>query len=138
MGKNDFLVFTNETGSNSKWDGIVRDSCKYYVEEVYGWVKKKIEIKSEDCELVRKYDLKTDSIVANLKLRHNYTINFSQMGIEKNIEISKGEEITIWRHHKYEIPKLLLELERSGLQLIHYTANKYKSYIMVICKVASN
>ncbi|MEH2088405.1 L-histidine N(alpha)-methyltransferase [Nostoc sp.] len=138
MGKNDLLVFTNETGSNSTWDGIVRGGCKYHVEEVYGWVKKKIGIKSEDCELVRKYDLKTDSIVANLKLRHDYTINFSRMGIDKNIEISKGEEITIWRHHKYEIPKLLQELERSGLQLIHYTTNKYKSHIMVICKVATN
>ncbi len=138
MGKNDFLVFTNETGSNSKWDGIVRGGCKYHVEEVYGWVKNKIGIKSEDCELVRRYDLKTDSIVANLKLRHDYTINFSRMGIDKNIEISEGEEITFWRHHKYEIPKLLQEIERSGLQLIHYTTNKYKSHIMVICKVASN
>ncbi|MDZ7951389.1 L-histidine N(alpha)-methyltransferase [Nostoc sp. DedQUE09] len=138
MGKNDLLVFTNETGSNSTWDGVVRGGCKYHVEEVYEWVQKKIGIKSEDCELVRKYDLKTDSIVANLKLRHDYTINFSRMGVDKNIEISKGEEITIWRHHKYEIPKLLQELERSGLQLIHYTTNKYKSHIMVICKVASN
>ncbi|MHC5740558.1 MAG: L-histidine N(alpha)-methyltransferase [Nostoc sp.] len=138
MGKNDLLVFTNEIGSNSTWDGIVRGGCKYHVEEVYGWVKKKIGIKSEDCELVRKYDLKTDSIVANLKLHHDYTINFSRMDIDKNIEISKGEEITIWRHHKYEIPKLLQELERSGLQLLHYTTNKYKSHIMVICKVATN
>ncbi|MFS0513630.1 L-histidine N(alpha)-methyltransferase [Nostoc sp. UIC 10607] len=138
MGKNDFLVFTNETGSNSKWDGNVRGGCKYHVEEIYGWVKSKIGIKSEDCELVRKYDLKTDSIVANMKLLHNYTINFSRMGIDKKIEISEGEEITIWRHHKYEIPKLLQELERSGLQLLHYSTDKYKSHIMVICKVASN
>ncbi|MGF2039655.1 MAG: L-histidine N(alpha)-methyltransferase [Nostoc sp. CmiVER01] len=137
MGKNDFLVFTNEIGSNSKWDGNVRGGCKYHVEEIYGWVKSKIGIKSEDCELVRKYDLKTDSIVAKMKLHHNYTLNFSQMGIDKKIEISKGEEITIWRHHKYEIPKLLQELERSGLQLIHYTIDKYKSHIMVICKIAS-
>lgn len=138
MGKNDFLVFTNETGSNSKWDGNVRGGCKYHVEEIYGWVKSKIGIKSEDCELVRKYDLKTDSVVANMKLRHNYTINFCQMGIDKKIEIFEGEEITIWRHHKYEIPKLLQELERSGLQLLHYSTDKYKSHIMVICKVASN
>ncbi|MCC5609316.1 L-histidine N(alpha)-methyltransferase [Nostoc sp. CHAB 5834] len=138
MGKNDFLVFTNETGTNSKWDGNVRGGCKYHVEEIYGWVKSKIGIKSEDCELIRKYDLKTDSIVANMKLHHNYTINFSRMGIDKKIEISEGEEITIWRHHKYEIPKLLQELERSGLQLIHYSIDKYKSHIMVICKIASN
>ncbi|MFN6481424.1 MULTISPECIES: L-histidine N(alpha)-methyltransferase [unclassified Nostoc] len=138
MGKNDFLVFTNETGSNSTWDGIFRGGCKYHVEEIYGWVKNKIGIKSEDCELVRKYDLKTDSIVANLKVSHDYTINFSRIGIDKKIEISKGEEITIWRHHKYEMPKLLQEIERSGLQLIHYSTDKYKSHIMVICKVASN
>ena len=138
MEKNDFLVFTNEIGSNSKWDGKVRGGCKYHVEEVYGWVKNKIGIKSEDCELVRKYDLKTDSIVANLKLRHDYTINFSRMGIDKKIEISGGEEITIWRHHKYEIPNLLQEIERSGLQLLYYSTDKYKSHIMVICKVASN
>ncbi len=138
MGKNDLLVFTNETGSNSAWDGKVRGGCKYHVEEIYGWVKSKIGIKSEDCELVRKYDLKTDSIVANIKFCHNYTINFSRMGIDKKIEISEGEEITIWRHHKYEIPKLLQELERSGLQLLHYSTDKYKSHIMVICQVASN
>nr|WP_324972579.1 L-histidine N(alpha)-methyltransferase [Nostoc sp.] len=138
MGKNDFLVFTNETGTTSKWDGNVRGGCKYHVEEIYGWVKSKIGIKSEDCELVRKYDLKTDSIVANMKLHHNYTLNFNWMGIDKKIEISEGEEITIWRHHKYEIPKLLQELERSGLQLLHYTIDKYKSHIMVICKLATS
>ncbi len=138
MGKNDFLVFTNETGSNSEWDGKVRGGCNYHVEEIYGWVKNNIGIKSEDCELVRKYDLKTDSIVANMKLHHHYIINFSYMGIDKNIEISEGEEITIWRHHKYEMPKLLEEIERCGLKLVHYNTDKYKSHIMVICKVASN
>ncbi|WP_196522614.1 L-histidine N(alpha)-methyltransferase [Nostoc commune] len=138
MEKNDFLVFTNETGTNSHWDGNVRGGCKYHVEEIYEWVKSKMGIKSEDCELVRKYDLKTDSIVANMKLHHNYTLHFSRMGIDKKIEISEGEEITIWRHHKYEIPKLLQELERSGLQLIHYSIDKYKSHIMVICKIASS
>ncbi|WP_181852874.1 L-histidine N(alpha)-methyltransferase [Nostoc sp. ATCC 53789] len=136
MGRNDFLVFTNEIGSNSKWDGNVRGGCKYHVEEIYGWVKNKVGIESEDCELVRKYDLKTDSIVANMRFNHDYTINFSRMGIDKKIEISEGEEITIWRHHKYEMPKLLQELERSGLQLIQYSTDKYKSHIMVICKVA--
>ncbi|MFN6464862.1 MAG: L-histidine N(alpha)-methyltransferase [Nostoc sp. DedVER02] len=138
MGKNDYLVFTNEIGSNSTWDGNVRGGCKYHVEEIYEWVKNKIGIKSEDCELVRKYDLKTDSIIANIKLHHDYTISFDQMGIDKSIEISEGEEITIWRHHKFEIPQLLQELESSGLQLIQYSIDKYKSHIMVICRVAIN
>ncbi|MEH2164617.1 MAG: L-histidine N(alpha)-methyltransferase [Nostoc sp.] len=138
MGKNDCLVFTNEIGLNSTWDGKVRGGCKYHVEEIYGWVKNKIGIKSEDCELVRKYDLKTDSIIANIKLHHDYTINFNRMGIAKSIEISEGEEITIWRHHKFEIPQLLQELERSGLEFIQYSIDKYKSHIMVICKIASN
>ena len=138
MGKNDFLVFTNEIGSNSKWDGRVRGGCKYHAEQVYAWIKNKIGIRAQDCELVRKYDLETDSVVANMKLRQGYTINFNFMEIDKNIEISEGEEITIWRHHKYEIPELLQEIERAGLQLVHYSTNKYLSHIMVICKVASN
>ncbi|WP_414587594.1 L-histidine N(alpha)-methyltransferase [Scytonema sp. PCC 10023] len=138
MEKNDFLVFTNEIGSNSQWDGTVRGGCKYHAEQVYAWIKNKIGIRSQDCELVRKYDLETDSVVANMKLRQGYTINFNFMEIDKNIEISEGEEITIWRHHKYEIPKLLQEIERAGLQLVHYSTNKYFSHIMVICKVASN
>lgn len=136
MGKNDLLVFTNETGSNSKWDGRVRGGLKYHAEQVYAWIKNKIGISSEDCELVRKYDLKTDSIVANIKFAQDYTINFRFMKIDKNIEIYKGEEITIWRHHKYEIPELLQELERAGLQLVHYSTDKYLSHVMVICEVA--
>ncbi|NDJ23627.1 hypothetical protein GS682_18685 [Nostoc sp. B(2019)] len=138
MKKNDFLVFTNETGSNSKWDGSVRGGCKYHAEEIYGWIKNKIGIRSEDCELVRKYDSQTDSIVANMKLHHNYTINFCSQGINKNLEIFKGEEITIWRHHKYEIPELLQEIEQAGLKLVHYSTDKYLSRIMVICEIASN
>ncbi|WP_392533278.1 L-histidine N(alpha)-methyltransferase [Nostoc sp. C117] len=138
MGKKDFLVFTNETGSNSQWDGRVRGGCKYHVEEVYGWIQKKFGIRSEDCELLRKYDLATDSIVANMKLHHNYTINFNSMGIDKNIQISEGEEITIWRHHKSEIPKLMQEIEQAGLQLVHYNTDKHKSHIMVICKIAND
>ncbi len=138
MGKNDLLVFTNEIGSNSTWDGRVRGGCKYHAEQVYAWIKNKMGIRSEDCELVRKYDLETDSIVANIKFHQNYTIDFSLTGIDKTIEISEGEEITIWRHHKYEIPELMQEIERAGLKLVHYSTNKYSSHIMVICEVASN
>ena len=138
MGKNDLLVFTNEIGSNSTWDGKVRGGCKYHAEQIYAWIKNKIGIRAEDCELVRKYDLETDSIVANIKFRHNYTINFNFMGVDKTIEISEGEEITIWRHHKYELPELLQEIEQAGLKLVHYSTNKYLSHIMVICEVASN
>jgi uncharacterized SAM-dependent methyltransferase len=87
---------------------------------------------------VRKYDLETDSIVANMKFRHNYTICFSFMGLDKNIEISEGEEVTIWRHHKYEMPELLQEIEQAGLKLVHYNTNKHLSHIMAICQVASN
>ena len=138
MEKNDLLVFTNEIGSTSKWDGIVRGGFKYHVEQVYAWVKNKIGIRAEDCELVRKYDDKTDSIVANIKLRQNYTINFRFMEIDKKIEISEGEEITIWRQHKYEIPELLQEIEQAGLKLVHYKTDKYLANVMVICEVASN
>ncbi len=138
MGKNDLLVFTNEIGSNSTWDGKVRGGCKYHAEQIYAWIKNKIGIRAEDCELVRKYDLETDSIVANIKFRHNYTINFNFMGVDKTIEISEGEEITIWRHHKYELPELLQEIEPAGLKLLHYSTNNYLSHIMVICELASN
>lgn len=138
MGKHDLLVFTNEIGSNSKWDGRVRGGFKYHANQVYAWLKNKLGIKAEDCELLRKYDLERDSVVANMKLRHNYTINFKFMGIDKNIEISEGEEITIWRHHKYDIPELKQEIELAGLQLVHYTTNKYLSHIIVLCEVASH
>lgn len=138
MGKNDFLVFTNEIGANSQWDGIARGGCKYHAEEIYRSIKNKIGFNSQDCQLIRKYDLETDSIVANIKFRHNYTINFSFKGINKYIEIPKGKELTIWRHHKYQMPELLQELESSGLQLVHYTTNKYSSHMMAICTVANN
>lgn len=130
--------FDNEIGSNSEWDGTVRGGFKYHVDQVYAWIKKNIGIRGEDCELVRKYDEKTDSIVATMKIRHNYTINFCFMGLDKTMEIFEGEEITIWRQHKYEIPEILQEIERAGLQLVHYSTDKYLSNILVICKVATN
>ncbi|MEW6493879.1 MAG: L-histidine N(alpha)-methyltransferase [Cyanobacteriota bacterium] len=138
MGKNDVLVFTNEIGSNSNWDGRVRGGFQYHAEQIYEWIKNKFGIRAEDCELVRKYDAKTDSLVANIKFRDDYTIKFNLKEIDKTIEISQGEEITIWRHHKHEIPELLQEIEQAGLQLVHYGTNKYLSHIMVICEIASN
>ncbi|MEA5620362.1 L-histidine N(alpha)-methyltransferase [Cronbergia sp. UHCC 0137] len=136
MGNNDLLVFTNEIGSNSQWDGKVRGGCNYHAQQIYGWVKNNIGIRSEDCELVRKYDLATDSVVANIRFFHDYTINFSWMGIDKNIQISAGEEITIWRHHKHELSELIQELKAAELELIHYNVNKYSSHVIAICKVA--
>ncbi len=138
MGKNDLLVFTNEIGSNSQWDGKARGALDYHAEQIYVWIKKKLGIRSEDCKLVRKYDEKTDSVVANIKFLCNLTINFTVMDIDKNIEIYKGEEITIWRHHKHEIPEIKQEIQEAGLEIVHYSTNKYLSHIMVICKVASN
>lgn len=136
MGKNDLLVFTNEIGSNSQWDGTVRGGYKYHVDGIYTWIKKEMGISSEDCELVRKYDVETDSITAKIKFTQNYTLSFSQRGIDKCIEILKNEEITIWRHHKYQMPELIQDLEKAGLQLVHSSHSKYLSPIMVICKVA--
>ena len=138
MGKNDLLVFTNEIGSNSKWDGTVRGGFKYHVDRVYAWIKANIGIRAEDTGLVRKYDDKTDSLVANIKFHHDCAINFNFRTIDRTIEISKGEEITIWRQHKFQIIELVQEIERAGLQLVHYTTDKYLSNIMVICKVAIN
>ncbi|MEA5514204.1 L-histidine N(alpha)-methyltransferase [Nodularia sp. UHCC 0506] len=138
MDKNDLLVFTNEIGSNSQWDGKVRGGCKYHVDGIYQWMQNEIGISSEDCELVRKYDVETDSITAKIKFNQNYTLSFSQLGIDQQIEILKDEEITIWRHHKYQIPELIQDLEKAGLQLVHYSHSKYLSPIMVICKVADS
>ncbi|WP_414576592.1 L-histidine N(alpha)-methyltransferase [Anabaena sp. CCY 9402-a] len=138
MGKNDFLVFTNEIGANSTWDEKARGGCDYHAREIYEWIKKNMGIRYEDCELIRRYDLAIDSVVVNIKFRQNYTINFNYQGIDKNVSFSEGEEITIWRHHKHEIPELMQEIEQAGLQLSHYTTNKYSSHIMAICQVASN
>jgi uncharacterized SAM-dependent methyltransferase len=138
MKERDVLVFTNEIGCNAQWDGIARGGCKYHAEEIYNSIKNKIGIKSQDCQLIRKYDLATDSVVANIKFLHNYTINFSFQGIDKPIKIPAGKEITIWRHHKYEMPELVEEIENAGLKLVHYTTNKYSSHIMAICTVANN
>lgn len=134
MGKNDFLVFTNEIGSNSAWDGKVRGGCDYHAGNIYEWIKNNLGIRDGDCELLRKYDSATDSIVANMKFLWKYTINFTCQGIHKNVVISEGEEMTIWRHHKHEIPELMQELEQAGLEVVHYTTNKYQSHIMVICQ----
>ncbi|HYW22349.1 MAG TPA: L-histidine N(alpha)-methyltransferase [Nodularia sp. (in: cyanobacteria)] len=136
MNANDLLVFTNETGSHSQWDGKVRGGCKYHVEGLYTWITNKMGISSEDCELVRKYDVKTDSITANIKFLQNYTFSFSQWGIDEKLQISKDEEITIWKHHKYELPELTQELEKAGLKIVHSSCDKYQSHIMVFCKVA--
>jgi uncharacterized SAM-dependent methyltransferase len=133
MNKNDLLLFTNEIGSNSQWDGKVRGGCNYHAQQIFEWIKNSIGIRSEDCELIRKYDLQTDSVVANIKFSHNYKLNFCAMGIDKSIQIAEGEEITIWRHHKFEMPQLIQELKQAGLQLVHYSTNKYSSHIMVIC-----
>ena len=138
MDKNDLLVFTNEIGSNSQWDGTVRGGCKYHVDGIYTWIKNEMGISSEDCELVRKYDIETDSITAKMKFHQNYTLSFSQLGIDQHIEILKDEEITIWRHHKYEMSELIQDLEKAGLKLVHSSHGKYLSPIMVICKLADS
>jgi uncharacterized SAM-dependent methyltransferase len=137
MNKNDLLVFTNEIGSNSQWDGKARGGCNYHAQQIFEWIKNNMGISSQDCELIRKYDLQTDSVIANIKFRHNYTLNFN-LGGNKSVEIAQGEEITIWRHHKFEIPQLLQELEQAGLQVVHYSTNKYSSHIMVICSIVNN
>ncbi|NJR19276.1 MAG: hypothetical protein HC785_28740 [Calothrix sp. CSU_2_0] len=137
MKKNDFLVLTNEIGSNSEWNGQARGGCDYHAENIYKWIKSAIGIKSEDCELVRKYDSLRDSVVANIKLLHNYTITFNIQGVEKNVRFSADDNITIWRHHKFEISQLQQELEQAGLKLVRYNTNKYSSHIIVICQVAN-
>ncbi len=136
MTKNDFLVLTNEIGSNSEWNGQARGGCDYHAENIYKWIKSAIGIKSEDCELVRKYDSFRDSVVANIKFLHNYTINFNIQGIEKNIEFFADDNITIWRHHKFQIPQLQQELAQAGLELVRYSTNQYSSHIMGICQLA--
>lgn len=136
MAKNDLLVFTNEIGSDSNWDGGVRGGFKYHAEQIYAWIKQEMGIRDEDCELVRKYVLEKDSMVVNMKFCHDCHINFRFRGTYKTVKILEGDEITIWRHHKSELPELLQEVKQAGLQLLKCSTNKYKSHVMVICNVA--
>ncbi|MDY6784561.1 MAG: L-histidine N(alpha)-methyltransferase [Cyanobacteriota bacterium] len=136
MKKGDLLIVASEIGSNSQWNGIARGGFKYHVEQVYAGIKRLMAIGDEDCELVRKYDEESDSLVANIKFIKDYEFEFNVRGTDKKVTVSEGEEITIWRQHKYEISELLQEVEKAGLQLIRYTTNKYSSNIMVICEVA--
>jgi uncharacterized SAM-dependent methyltransferase len=138
MEEKDLLIFTNEIGSNSQWDGFARGAYKYQAEQIYKWIKDKIGILSQDCELIRKYDLATDSVVANIKFKRHYTINFSRKQTSKKINLLPGEEITIWRHHKCQMSELTQEMEQAGLKLVHYTTNQYQSHVMVICQVSQN
>ncbi|AKG21648.1 L-histidine N(alpha)-methyltransferase [Calothrix sp. 336/3] len=137
MTENDFLVFTNENGSSSKWNGKVRGGCDYHAGNIYKWMQGSLGVKPEDCELIRKYDSVTDSVVANLKVRENYNLNFQFMEVSKNVEISAGEEITIWRHHKFEIADIVAEIEALGFQLVHCSTNKYASHMMIICRLGT-
>nr|WP_238993768.1 L-histidine N(alpha)-methyltransferase [Calothrix sp. PCC 6303] len=138
MSKKDLLIFTNEIGSNSQWDGFARGAYKYQAEQIYKWIKDKIGILSQDCELIRKYDLPTDSIVANIKFKRHYTINFSRQQTSKKIHLLPGDEITIWRHHKCQMSELTQEMEQAGLKLVHHTTNQYQSHVMVICQISEN
>jgi len=135
MEKNDLLIFTNELGSSSSWDGKVRGGCDYHAGQIYQWIKDNLGIIDEDCQLVRKYDSEKDSVVANIQFRQNYTLDFSLGEIGKTIEISAGEEITIWRHHKHQISELIQETQQSGLKLVHYVTNKYSSHVMGVCQI---
>jgi uncharacterized SAM-dependent methyltransferase len=138
MSQKDLLIFTNELGSNSQWDGFARGAYKYQAEQIYKWITSKIGILSQDCELIRKYDLKTDSVVANIKFKRHYTLNFNRKHINKKINLQVGEEITIWRHHNCQISELTQELKQAGLELVDYTTNQYESHIMIICQVCQN
>jgi uncharacterized SAM-dependent methyltransferase len=138
MGKNDLLVFTNEIGSNSEWDGIARGGFKYHVEQVYAWSQNNLGIKREDCKLVRKYDKKTGNFIAAIKFCNSHSINFKLQTIDKCVEIYKDEEVTIWKQRKYSIPEILQEIEQAGLNVVHYNTDKYLTHIMVICQVSSN
>jgi uncharacterized SAM-dependent methyltransferase len=132
MGKHDLLIFTNEIGDNSKFTG----GC-YHAEQICKWIQTNLRIPASDCELIRKYDAITDSIVASMKLRQNYTINFQCMEkeIDQNVIFFADEEITLWRFHKHTISNITQELEQAGLKLLHYLTDKKSSHIMVICSV---
>jgi uncharacterized SAM-dependent methyltransferase len=138
MGKNDLLVFTNEIGSNSEWDGVARGGFKYHVEQVYAWIQNNLGIRRENCKLVRKYDEKTGNFIAAIKFGNSYSINFKLQKIDKCVEIYEGEEVTIWKQRKYNIPEILQEIEQAGLNVVHYNTDKYLTHIMVICQLGSN
>ncbi|WP_088239573.1 L-histidine N(alpha)-methyltransferase [Calothrix rhizosoleniae] len=130
MSENDLLIFTNELGDNSKISG----GC-YHGEQIYSWMQKSMEIPVSDCEFIRRYDAGKDSVVANMKFCHDYTIHFQYMEIDQKVNFFKDEEITLWRFHKHNISELVQELEQAGLQLVHYITNKNLSHITAICSI---
>lgn len=134
MNKNDLLVLTNEIGSSAAWDGRIQGGCDYHAGNIYQLMTKGLGLSANECELIRKYDTVSDSVVANLKILQNYNFNFQYQQINQNIFIDAGEEITIWRHRKFTFEQLLTELPEYGLKAVHCSTNKYASHGMVICQ----
>ena len=131
----DLLVISNKiTLENNKTEiNHVKDNDQQLL-----WIMNLLNFDTANCELVGKYDEKLESRVVAMKLDRDYLIDFNLNGTHKHVELEKGDEIILWRHHTSTAEELFSDINKADLQIIQLTTEKNLSHILAVCQAANN
>jgi SAM-dependent methyltransferase len=97
------------------------------------WIPKLLNIDVENCEIVKRFEPSLDSRAIFLVLDKDYNFQFDVKGVIKNVQLLKGEEIRLWKHHMSSIDEVIEESRRANLEVTHFTQNRKN--MLFICNV---
>jgi uncharacterized SAM-dependent methyltransferase len=98
------------------------------------WIPKLLGIETDKCEIVGRYETELESRALFLKPDKDYSIQFDIKGTRKSIQIFKGDEIRLWKHHMTTVGEMVSDLSLANLELIHYTTTPNLTDGLFVCK----
>jgi uncharacterized SAM-dependent methyltransferase len=99
------------------------------------WIPRMLGVDINSSEIVKRYEPSLESRVVYLKLDKDYDIQFDVKGVIKNVQLLKGQEIRLLKHHMSTIHEVIGESTRSNLELTHYSTNENRSDMICIFDV---
>ena len=98
------------------------------------WIIEALGIDVSSCEMVTKFDQDNNLRTLSVKLDQDYIISFDILGIKKQIELLKGEEITLWRHQMTSVSRLIGDFDLARLQLVQLSTVPDLTHLMTIAE----
>jgi hypothetical protein len=99
------------------------------------WPLGELGIDLDKCELKVFFNEKIGAKVKTITLDKDYVIQCKLFGEFREIELSSGQELVIWKHYLISEEKFMEEIKESDLKLLDLKLDSTLNNALVVCKV---
>lgn len=134
MGRRDLLVYTDKTDAEAtrRYFDFHTNPGVISLSPIHRFIFDSLDIDESFYEVEMGYDSRHRERYVRIKLKVAITIELKTNGIERKVDLNKGDTILLWRAKHLTPLEIITQFKNAGLTLLQASTTKDRQYLLTI------